>query len=232
MGDGAGAASLLGRAAAAAGTATAGTRHYLSRTPVAAVPDLVQEGDMGFLGRMAMKRELRRLQPFFRADERFIDTDVCELVAISEGNSQERMAGGEVALTFTNRAFYFRSTRGNSDVVRVPYERVVDVVGARGMVEVVTVLRSYLFREIGRPLGGDKSELLSTNVRRLENHRSVIDVAGGQVIAINRPMDEGKDPVWLLQASEGVDVGDPSVRSVIEHELAGPISRYGPLGLD
>lgn len=179
---------------------------------------------------MAMKKELRRLQPFFRSDEHFLETDVCELVMIADNKTGDQTpVRSQVALTLTSRALYFRRIERNPDVVRIPYERVVDLVARGQQLIVVTSLNAYMFSEMGRSMGGNKYDVLSARLKALENHSEVVAVPGGKVHAVNRKFDEDAPNVWALRPTEGVDLTSPDVKAALEQALAGAIEAYGPL---
>lgn len=185
---------------------------------------------MRFLDNMAVRREAKRLQPFMRRDERFLETDVCELVTIVWREDGRRQPGGTVVMSFTNRAIYLRPTKGgDGSVLRIPYERCVDLMAGQGMVEIVTMLANYLVRDIGRPMGSDKYEVIRRHMKQLELHSELVEVPGGRVYAVCRPLDENQPGKWLLRYSEGVDAEAPEVQATLERALAAAIARYGPL---
>lgn len=180
---------------------------------------------MGLLGHLGMKAEQKRLRPFFRNDEHFMETDVCELVSTSEGHF-----AAQVALSFTNRAIYFRQTKGfNGDVVRIPYECVLGTQQSGSLFEFRTFKSAYLFKELGRPMGSDKRELLSLQIGKIERFHDEVEVPNGTVEVINRPTDEGQQPGWLYLPSENVDLKDPAVRESLRSQLTSAIDQYGPL---
>lgn len=186
-------------------------------------------GVMGFLDRAAMKAEQRRLTPFFLPDERFIQTDVCELLAIEFQPEGRRVPGGQVAFTLTNKAVYFRKTKErNADVIRVPYERIVTVVATGDMLEFTTFSGGdYLFRNIGRPMGDDKHVVIAAELKRRENHRQVIDLPdGSHAEVVNRARDEDVVPEWFTIGD--VDRTDPANQRAIEAAAASAIARLGP----
>lgn len=181
---------------------------------------------MGFLARAGMKAELRRLEPFFQRDEHFLETDVCDLANVKFLDGAPGYQG-QVALTLTSHAIYVRPTRMKADVVRIPYERVVDVLTKPGLFEVITTTASWLFAEKGAPMGGDKYQQVTDAVSRIHNVRRTIDVPGGRLMALHRPFEENSDAEWTFQTTRGVDVTDPSVQAVVRRELADEIARYG-----
>lgn len=187
---------------------------------------------MGFFKRLqslAIRAEAKRLRPFMRADEHFLETDVVELVVISFHEDGKRVPGGQVAMSLTSHAIYLRPMKGEGSTLRIPYERLVDLAAAQGMTELVTMVASYLIKNIGPPMGGDKFETIQLYMRKVENHRQEVDVPGGRVRAIHRPFDEGETGAWLFQTTEGVDLGDIQVRQALERALAPAIERYGSL---
>lgn len=182
---------------------------------------------MGLLARIAMKAEQKRLMPFFRKDEHFLQTDVCELVAV-EFVDGARGQTGTVALTLTNRAIYVRHTKGRSaEAIRIPYERVSDLLAKAGLLEIVTFTADWLFRDIGSAMGSDKYTIIAERLRGLENVRRLADVPGGSVAAICRPTDEGKAPEWIFQMAQGVDIAAPHVRAALREHLASEFAKYG-----
>lgn len=184
---------------------------------------------MGFLDRVAMKAEQRSLAPFFLPDERFIQTDVCELLAIEFQPEGSRVPGGQVAFTLTNRAVYFRKTKErNPDVVQIPYERILTVVAPGDMLKFTTFSSGdYLFRNIGRPMGDDKYIVITAELKRRENHRQVIDLPdGSQAEILNRARDEDVIPEWFTIGD--FDRTDWANQRAIEAAAAAAIARLGP----
>lgn len=186
---------------------------------------------MGLLERVGMKAELRRLSPFFRSDEHFLETDVCELVrVVFHDDGRSSPLRGRVVVTFTSHALYIRPLDARIDVVRIPFEQVTGAAGGPGMTQINTLKASWLIRDIGDPMGGgDKYVILEEALRRLENHSEVVDVPGGKVKAVNRPFDEGDSGQWMLVADEGLDLSSPAVVEALERALAPAIARHGPL---
>lgn len=185
---------------------------------------------MGLLDRVAMKAERKRLAPFFTSDERFVQTDVCELVSAEFQPEGTRLPGGPAALSLTNKAVYFRRTDSrNPDVIRIPYERIVVVVGHGPLLEFTTATGGdYLFRDVGRPMGDDKHTLITAELTRRENHRqTVLLPSGGTAELINRSLDEDRGPEWLIAGD--FDRSDPANRATIESALAPAIMRLGPI---
>ncbi len=176
-----------------------------------------------------MKAEQRRLAPFFLPDERFIQVDVCELLAIELQPEGIRVPGGQVALTLTNKAVYFRKTEARTpDVTRIPYERIVTVVAPGDMFEFTTFSGGdYLFQNIGRRLGDDKIAIIAAELRRRENHRQIIQLPdGAQAVIVNRARDEDVVPEWLTIGD--FDRSDPANQRAIEAAAASAIARLGP----
>lgn len=185
---------------------------------------------MGLLDRVAMKAERKRLAPFFAADERFIQTDVCELVTVEFQPEGTRLPKGQVAFSLSNKAVYFRHTNERSpDVIRIPYDRIVAVVSRGGFLEFTTSTGGdYLFQDLGRPMGDDKYILISAELTRRENHRQVVALPdGSQAELINRSLDEDRAPQWLTAGD--FDRSDPANRAAIEEALAPAIMRLGPI---
>lgn len=177
-----------------------------------------------------MKFEQRRLAPFFLPDERFIQTDICELLTIEFQSDRSRVPGGQVAFTLTNKAVYIRKTEErNADVIRIPYERIVTVVAPGDMLEFTTFSGGdYLFRNIGRPMGDDKHVVIAAELKRRENHRQVIDLPdGAQAEIVNRARDEDVVPEWLTIGD--FDRADPANQRAIEAAAASAIARLGPI---
>ncbi len=184
----------------------------------------------GFLDRIAMRAERRRLAPFFSAEERFIQTDVCRLVKAMFRPEGSQIPSALVAFSLTNRAIYLRSTSGRrADVLRIPYERIVDVYGRPPMLELHTSTGgAYLFEDIGRAMGGDKYTLIVAEITRRENHRQAVDLPDGStVVCINRCLDEDQAPAWVIAGE--FDPKDPANRAALEAALAPAIMRLGPV---
>lgn len=184
---------------------------------------------MDFLDNLGMKAERKRLSPFFAADERFIQTDVCELVAAEVNGA--RIGPFQAALSFTNKAVFFRSTKNiGLDVIRIPYERVFAVVARGPLLEFTTFTGGdYLFRDLGKPMGDDKYVLITAELSRRENHRQVIELPdGSRAELINRSRDEDKAPEWFTAGD--FDRSNPANREAIETVLSPAIMRLGPIG--
>lgn len=184
---------------------------------------------MGFLDNVGMKAERKRLSPFFSSDERFIQTDVCELVAADINGT--RIGPFQAALSFTNKAVFFRSTKNiGLDVIRIPYERIFHVLANGPMLEFTTLTGGdYLFRDLGRPMGDDKYALITAELARRENHRQVVELPdGSKAELVNRSRDEDKAPEWFTAGN--FDRSDPANREVVETALAPAIMRLGPIG--
>lgn len=186
---------------------------------------------MGFLDRTAMRAERRRLAPFFRADEHFIQTDVCELIGVEFSLEGTRLPGAQVAFSMTSHAIYFRPTQGVRDApaTRLPYERIVAVIANGPFLEFTTISGGdYLFRDIGRAMGGDKYELLTIELAKREVHRQTVELADGAMEFVCRPFDEGGLPGWLHLVVRGdVDPSSPTVRAAVEAQMATAIARFG-----
>ena len=185
---------------------------------------------MGLLGRVAMKAERKRLAPFFAADERFIQSDVCELVSVEFRPEGTRLPKGQVVFSLSNKAVYFRRTNERSpDVIRIPYDRIVAVLSRGGFLEFTTSTGGdYLFQDLGRAMGDDKYILITAEIARRENHRQVVGLPdGSQAELINRSLDEDRAPQWLTAGD--FDRSDPANRAVIEEALGPAIMRLGPI---
>lgn len=185
---------------------------------------------VGILDRAAMKAEQRRLAPFFLADERFIQTDVCELLTVVFQPEDTRLPGGQVAFTLTNKAVYFRRTNERSpDVIRIPYERIVMVIAPGDMLDFTTFSGGeYVFRNIGRAMGDDKHVIIQAEITRRENHRQIIELPGGGVAEImNRARDEDVVPEWFTIGD--FDRADPANQAAVEAAAASAIARLGPI---
>lgn len=127
---------------------------------------------------MGVKAEARRLQPFLRRDEHFLECDVCDVPVIAwrDGARQEY---GRAVMSLTSHAMYLRPAKGGGvDVLRIPYARIVDLQGSSSAVEVVTMRANYLILDIGRPMINDKYQVLSMHPKKLDRHRQTVQVPG------------------------------------------------------
>lgn len=185
---------------------------------------------MGLLDRIAMKQERKRLAPFFRGDERFIQTDVMDAVAVQWHDTGRVDRHGQAALTLTNRAIHLRLIKGHGgNVTRIPYEHVMDLSEGPQMFLVTTTKARWRFEYRGSPMGANNFDVIRAELQRFENVNRTIDVPGGQVMAVNKPIEEDGPPAWTLVHSDGVNLADPAVMFVLTEELAHEISKWGPL---
>lgn len=185
---------------------------------------------MGYADRMAMKREQKRLAPFFRADEHFIQTDVMDSATVKWHEDGSRTKIGTLAFSLTNRAIYVRAIKGlSSDLVRIPYVHVVNVLTDREMLEVITNNASWLFHWHGQPMGADNYTLIGQELTRLENFRADLDVPGGKARVRNRPIDENGNNGWIVNATQGVDLDSEEVLASLNSQLPEAIAKHGPI---
>ena len=161
--------------------------------------------------------------------ERFVETDVIELLEIADHPEGTRIGPCPVALTFTSHAVYMRPVTAFPDVLRVPYQRIVSL-ASRGPVLTFKTSTggSYSFAERAPRMGTDKYDLISQQVASYEVHRESIELPdGSQILAICRPLDEAHSPEWCL--SGDADLNDPTSRATIEAALGEAIEQFGPI---
>lgn len=185
---------------------------------------------MGILQGLGVKAEARRLRPFMRADEHYLECDIVDIPAIATADGS-RGTYGSAVVSLTSHAIYVRPNKGGGfEAIRIPYPEIINWSRRGPMVDVTTRHSQILFVSGRAPMIPDLYESISMHMDRLELHDQQVDLPGGGFVrAVFRPMKEGAPPSWVLFSSEGVDTSDGETRSVLERELAPGIARFGPL---
>lgn len=191
----------------------------------------MREGSaMGLLQGLGVKAEARRLRPFMRADEHYLECDIVEVPVIARADGT-RSPYGSAVVSLTSHAIYIRPNKGGAfEAIRVSYPEIINWSRRGPMVDVTTRHSQILFVTGRAAMIPDLYDSISMHMRRIEQYSERVDLPdGGFVHAVFRPMKEGGAASWVLFSSEGVDMHHAETRAVLEHALGPAISRLGPL---
>lgn len=181
---------------------------------------------------LQLREEEIELQARLKEDERIEGCDVCD-VPVIDWRAGSREEYGRAVVSLSNRAIYLRRPDHDAEPIRIPYAELTDLAGSKGgaFVELVTWRANYLLRDVGTPAIPDKCNSIRQHLVDLHVYQQTVEVPGGAVQALVRPIEEDGPPQWEFAPTEGVDLASPEVKGTLEAELAEAIERYGPLRL-
>ncbi|MEX2375303.1 MAG: hypothetical protein WD942_06910 [Dehalococcoidia bacterium] len=167
------------------------------------------------------------MQPFLRPDEQVLEVDLVGL-RVRYLDEEETRHIGQSSIAFTNHAVYLQP-KSSRDVTRIPYASIIDLRGRPHLAEFGTKTARYLLIETPRPYI-DAYESLAFHMKEIELASQTVPVGDGESVLLTlRPVVEDEDPVWIIHATEGVDLSDVRIQRTVEDAIDPDLRTEHPL---
>lgn len=171
--------------------------------------------------------QARRMKHLLREGERVLAVAFISLRVRYADESETRELGPAV-ITLSTDAVYLQP-RQNSEVTRIPYANITDLVER----DIQTVIRTrtahYVF--ISDPRAGNNLyDHLAAHMSELEVAQFKVEIDDAGVVLLTlRPIEENGAPVWIIHSFGDVDLTHPPTQQKIEAAIDPTILAEHPL---